>query len=539
MKFAPIMFAAAAAACGSNENSSANHSAETSASSVADDSSGGSTATATTDPEPPTSSETSTTGGETSTTGGETSTTGGEPVTVDPKWLRGFGDGSDQRGTAVVAAPDGSVLLVGFVEGIFYMDQVMVTAPGRSILLAKLSPEGVVLWAQTFPYDGDVSGSMAPGLELLDNGDILLGGTFLELDLGAGPIARVGQEPYEDIFVARFDASGALLWSRNFGGEGQWLRNLALDAQGNILLSGRFWGTLSFGGPPIVSPPKDQDPFVVKLSGTGDLVWNKTFHVDSMFSGLKGHSCVAESDAQGNIYVAGDSFVGELDLGGMKLVSEGAISDKYLVKYDPDGTAMWARNFPKQGVDGFVGGDRLVVHDDGTAWLGGNIYIDPSASIDFGGGAVAGSCGATICTFLGAIDADGQTMHALTLAGSDELSMYSMTSDRAGGVVLAGYFGGTVTLGPQQLVSDYLLADKGKDKYIARVDASGVPLWAKALVTSDGFGGIADVSADSAQRVAVTGVFWGDTLTLDPLSIPLSVMSGKSDLFVAQVGPTD
>lgn len=539
-----ILSAAVSPGCGPGELASDTIDASDAAASTQDDASGAPTTTslpptATADGEPTTDAQASTSGDATS--GGEDSTTAEPAASVHPKWLRGFGDGDGQVGTTVASAPDGSVVVAGMVLGSFAMDGVMVAnlAGGPDLVLAKLSPAGKVLWARVFASDL-VVGPAPTELAVLDSGDILLGGTFAEaLDLGDGPIVAKSESSRSDIFVARFDAGGELLWTRTFGGDQQALSRMTTDAQGNILLSGSFQGALSFGGAPLLGPAGEQDPFVAKLSGTGDLLWNRTFHLETVLGSLWGDSPMVGSDAQGNIYVAGDSFVGELDLGGMKLVSEGAIGDKYLVKYDPNGTAMWARNFPKQGADGFVSGDRLVVHDDGTAWLGGDINIDPSASIDFGGGAVAGNCGATVCTFLGAIDAEGQTMHALTLAGSDELSMASMTSDRAGGVVLAGYFSGTVTLGPQQLVSDYLLADKGKDKYIARVDASGVPLWAKTLVTSDGFGGIAGVSVDSAQRVAVTGVFWGDTLTLDPLSIPISVMSGKSDLFVAQLGPTD
>ena len=535
-----ILSAAVAPGCGPGELASDTVDASDAAASTQDDASGAPTTTSlpptsTADSEPTTGAEASTSGD--ASTGGEDSTTEEPAASAHPKWLRGFGDGDGQVGTTVASAPDGSVVVAGMVLGSFAMDGVMVAnlAGGPDLVLAKLSPAGKVLWARVFASDL-VVGPAPTELAVLDSGDILLGGTFAEaLDLGDGPIAAKSKSSRSDIFVARFDAGGELLWTRTFGGDQQALSRMTADAQGNILLSGSFQGALSFGGAPLNSPAGEQDPFVVKLAGTGDLLWNRTFHLETVLGSVWGDSPMAGSDAQGNVYVAGDHFSGELDPGGVKLVGEGALEDAYLAKYDPEGALVWARNFPKQGTEGLIRVDDLVVQADGTAWLGGDLFEEPSGSIAFGGGAIAGDCGVATCVFLGAVAADGQPLRALTLRGTDQLALSRMTSDRAGGLILAGYFTGTVVLGPHTLANGYLPRDEYlSDKFVARLDASGTPLWALPLVPSDGSASLRAVSVDSAQRVAVTGLFFPDHLTLGPMSV---MSAGKGDLFVAQIEP--
>ena len=82
------------------------------------------------------------------------------------------------------------------------------------------------------------------------------------LNFGGGALAENGSY---DIFVAKFSASGAHLWSKRFGvlyddhGDA-----IAIDAGGNIIVVGDFFEGVDFGGGTLLSPG-NVDGFLVKF----------------------------------------------------------------------------------------------------------------------------------------------------------------------------------------------------------------------------------------------------------------------------------
>jgi hypothetical protein len=53
----------------------------------------------------------------------------------------------------------------------------------------------------------------------------------------------------QDVFVAKLDPTGAVLWSKSFGNvEIQAANGLAVDGNGDVIITGYFRGTINFGG---------------------------------------------------------------------------------------------------------------------------------------------------------------------------------------------------------------------------------------------------------------------------------------------------
>lgn len=103
----------------------------------------------------------------------------------------------------------------------------------------------------------------------------------------------------------------------------------------------------------------------------------------------------------------------------------------------------------------------------------------------------------------------------------------SIAVDGANNVLVAGYFDGTMVFG-----NDTLQAVVGPDIFIAKLDPSGKPLWAKS------FGGAGEqkatsVAVDSAGNVLVAGYFDG---AVDFGNNPLSSAAGS--FFVAKLDPS-
>ena len=98
-----------------------------------------------------------------------------------------------------------------------------------------------------------------------------------------------------DAYLAKYDISGALLWTRQLGTstyDNSWC--VAIDPSGSVLISGRTNGNL--GG----LNAGDHDAFLAKYDSTGALLWTRQI-------GTSGYdeSWSVATDGAGNAYISG------------------------------------------------------------------------------------------------------------------------------------------------------------------------------------------------------------------------------------------
>src|SRR5690606_9918666 len=104
-----------------------------------------------------------------------------------------------------------------------------------------------------------------------------------------------------DAFLVKLSPEGKVLWARRGGGAAvDSARDLAMDASGNIYVTGRFGETATFGASTLTSVGRN-DVFLVKYSPEGEVLWARS-------GGGAGedwaYSVVV--DAGGDAYLAGD-----------------------------------------------------------------------------------------------------------------------------------------------------------------------------------------------------------------------------------------
>jgi hypothetical protein len=159
------------------------------------------------------------------------------------------------------------------------------------------------------------------------SGNVLVTGYFAgTMDLGGGPLTSAGNQ---DLFVAKLDPSGAHVWSKHFGDTGiQQGQSIAVDASGNVLVTGHFAGTMDLGGGPLTSTVGSLDLFVAKLDPSGAHVWSKRFGdaSDQVGQGIA-------ADSAGNVLVTG-FFNGAMDFGFGVITSAGG-NDIFVAKLTP------------------------------------------------------------------------------------------------------------------------------------------------------------------------------------------------------------
>src|SRR5262249_45698011 len=143
-----------------------------------------------------------------------------------------------------------------------------------------------------------------------------------------------------DLAVAKLDANGNHLWSKIFGDTGtQYAWGMAVDAAGDVAVTGAYDGTIDFGGGPLASAGSS-DIYLAKLDPSGKHVWSKRFGSSTGDEG--GYS--AAIDAAGAIAITGP-IAAPTDFGGGALAA-GA----YVAKFDASGQHLWSKSYGDAGV---------------------------------------------------------------------------------------------------------------------------------------------------------------------------------------------
>lgn len=147
-------------------------------------------------------------------------------------------------------------------------------ALGSGVCLAKFDASGGHQWSKTFP--GLTSPSMPSRRVTTDLvGNIFVTGAFYSpVNVGGGVLPNAGGY---DIFLVKLDAAGNHLWSARFGSSGDQVPNdVTTDPAGNVFITGSVGGTLDLGGGNLTSGG-DDDLFVAKYDPLGNHLWSKRF----------------------------------------------------------------------------------------------------------------------------------------------------------------------------------------------------------------------------------------------------------------------
>jgi hypothetical protein len=340
------------------------------------------------------------------------------------------------------------------------------------------------------------------------NGDIVYTGSYQgSVDFGGGALPSAGGS---DIFIAKYSAAGAYIWSKRFGGPGDDVGGkVALDANGNVFIASSFTGTVDFGGGPLTSVGA-MDIVVAKYSAAGVHQWSKRFgNVNNDTSGG------IAIDGSGNVLVTG-SFVGNIDFGGGTLWASFNGMDTFVLKLSPLGAHIWSKNFVGSGDDS---GLSVAVDASGNVFVAGNT----SGSIDFGGGMLANH---GTDWFLVKLAPSGAYVWSKMLGGVYGDQTIGIALDSNANIFAAGTFVQGANYGGGDLTSA-----GGTEVFLAKYASDGSHLWSKSFAGSGDDRAMA-VAADAAGNVSVTGTFMSNlNLGGSLLSTPVF---GRQSIFVGK-----
>jgi hypothetical protein len=433
------------------------------------------------------------------------------PLSVTVPWAATAGGPGSDIGHGIALDAAGNSFVVGTFHGAAVFGATTLTSAGQSdIFVAKYDPNGQLLWARRAGGPGYDNGA---GIAVDAAGNCHITGSFeAAATFGATTLVNSSASSYSDLFVAKYDTAGNLVWVRGTGADfsADTGSAIAVDATGNVLITGRSVQD-TFG---VAALNNIGRILVAKYDSAGNPVWARKS--GSFSGGTYDTGTGIGADAAGNVYVTG-SFLSPLaDFGGALLTNRGS-GDVFLSKYSPAGTLLWVKQA------GGAGDDRpngLAVDAAGNAHVIG----------EFNGSAVFGaaslnSIGAASDAFIAKFDSSGTAIWARAAGGQSADAARGVAVDPLGNVHVTGYFGGAAAFGGINLsgiVGTY-------DAFVARLDTNGNFAFAQQAGGTDLNGDFGlGIAADASGNAILTGYVTG-TSTLGN-STPTS--AGGEDLFV-------
>jgi len=250
----------------------------------------------------------------------------------------------------------GATITIGY----FALNNSDSTGNTSDVFLSKYDTNGNVLWAKS---SGGSNMDYENSLALDALGNVYLVGSFRSPVMHFGPIALTNMG-MENIFLAKYDKKGKILWAKGAGGERSDKPNsVSVDVSGNIYMAGNIESrTINFDSITIKGIEKDPksymhvtDIFLAKYNTDGKVIWARSA------GGDKGNASANSIaiDASGNAYLFGSFRSRKFTIDSTTLTNTVPNDDDFLIepdvflaKYNNSGNVLWAISAGEKRVRG-------------------------------------------------------------------------------------------------------------------------------------------------------------------------------------------
>ncbi len=447
-------------------------------------------------------------------------------------WLAGSDDSFDDLATAVAVDANGNTYGVGTFTNTLSLSGTTVQVNGdiyfSDAFIAKWDQQGNLKWLLNFGGPGLDEGTAVA----VDNaGNIYMGGVFMDtVQFGNTTLVSAGQK---DLFLAKLDSTGQVLWAKSFGGPGEEMLgvkvggSLKIAPDQSVYFVGSFSGTFLFDQH-LVSAGGAQAGFIAKLDSSGS--------VESVFTigGLQ-HIRVRTLtvDSNYNVVIAGIFLGSQISFSSQTFWSPNAgfmVGTAYVAKINSSWNLEWAKLFGGSNTSGGTSGGSVLggfhcIDNSGNIYLAA---IQMDCEMDIGTAVLPNFGGSN--AFLMKFNTQGGVEWHKYLHGPSAESVAALACDEQGNVYLAGY-GSTGSM-----IDTDSLSINGGELFIAQLTSAGS---LQGTLYSDGSSSkIASEIAVQDNNITLAGRWSGNDLVLGSHVLNSTTTSGWDVFFAKAATPT-
>ena len=263
------------------------------------------------------------------------------------QWQKTYGGSDDDRGIDLIQTSDSGYAIIGKSKSNDL--EVSENAGFDDFWVSKLDSSGAIIWEYSFGFAG--SDTPYSIIQTNDDGYLLSGVLDVSASNGQGDRNSIlSRHAGGDYWVIKLNASGVKQWSNYYGGS---FTDTAYDAiqtedDGYIII-----GSSDSDDVDITNNLGSYDFWILKISATGTLVWEKSFGGSEID---EAHAISQATD--GNYLIVGDTRSNDLEIS-----QNNGAADLWIVKITPEGTLLWEKTLGGSSFD--VGRSISKTQDNG------------------------------------------------------------------------------------------------------------------------------------------------------------------------------
>jgi Beta-propeller repeat len=470
------------------------------------------------------------------------------------EWAKGFGSVGQETARDITTDQNGNVFTIGSFTNTIDFDPSSNTFNLTPIgagdtYITKYNKSGTFIWVKRIGSSGaSTAKTYGHSIKIDPSGNILIFGIFsVDTDFDPSPSSSfvyttLGADTGM-LFITKLDNNGNFVWAKrieNYGYPEDFPGSMALDAAGNIYITGSFWETIDFDPNPsayyFLESHNLEAAFLLKLNNNGGFVFAKAFKQqetsNNFQNGLAKKSTLIDQNyvkaykiivgKSGHIYIYGQ-FIGTVQFNSnsncppcypdIVLSTAGnnmfLPSNRFLVKLSSQGVAIFAKKIEQE-----VKVNDFEVNSAGSIYLAGsfagsfafnldNPYPNNNSMSPIGNKDIFVMKYNSSGTFEWAKKYGSMGGHAYAA---------NIITDLAGNLFIQGGFSNNLDFDNNPSTTNTLIKSNlgsGSDDYFfTKLDASGNFLSANSIGTNNEYIGL-KLHIDNLENIYTTGVFEG------------------------------
>ena len=474
-----------------------------------------------------------------------------EAIIIDPfrLWATYYGGSAWDEGLNICTDNTGNLYVTGRTKSTNFPTQTLTGAYNQNTLggnddvfILKFNSSGARMWAT---YYGGSSNERGYSICTDNSGALYVTGftqsTNFPTQTLAGAYNQTTLGGNDDVFILKFNSSGARLWATYYGGNNEeYGYNICTDNTGDLYVTGRTkstnFPTQTLTGAYNQTYGGGGDVFILKFNSSGARLW-ATYYGGSV--GEIGRSIC--TDNSGNLYVTGYTLSSNFPtqtLSGAynQTYGGGNKTDVFILKFNSSGARLWATYYGGSGTDQ---GWSSCTDNSGNLYVTGGVFVSTNFPTQTLSGAYNQTYGGWYDAFILKFNSSGARLWATYYGGSNNDRGHSICTDNSNNLYVTGNTEST-NFPTQTLAGAYnqIAVGGSRDAFILKFNSSGARLWATYYGGQNIEYGTG-ICTDNSDNLYVTGWTWSTdfpTQTLTGAYNQTTYGGGTYDAFILRFG---